>query len=113
MHKIQNLKIKIFADGTDSKQMYELDKKDYINGFTTNLTLMRKSGITDYKKFALEILSQIRQKPISFEVFADDKKSIIRQAGKIKNWGKQIYVKIPVVNTQGKFSGKAIRELSS
>ena len=69
MLKIKNLKIKIFADGADPKQIYELDKKDYIKGFTTNPTLMKKAGITDYKKFALEILSQIKQKPISFEVF--------------------------------------------
>ena len=85
MLKIQNLKIKIFADGADSKQIYELDKKDYIKGFTTNPTLMRKAGITDYKKFALAILSQIRQKPISFEVFSNEIDAMEKQAMEIYN----------------------------
>ena len=112
MHKIQNLKIKIFADGADPKQIYELDKKDYIKGFTTNPTLMRKSGITDYKKFALEILNQIRQKPISFEVFSNEIDAMEEQAMEISSWGKNVNVKIPITNTKGKSTIDLVGRLS-
>mgnify|MGYP000011663494 FL=1 len=112
MLKIQNLKIKIFADGANSKQIYELDKKDYIKGFTTNPTLMRKSGITDYKKFALEILSQIRQKPISFEVFSNEIDAMEEQAMEISSWGKNVNVKIPITNTKGKSTVDLVGRLS-
>jgi len=112
MLKIQNLKIKIFADGADSKQIYEFDKKDYIKGFTTNPTLMRKSGITDYKKFALEILSQIRQKPISFEVFSNEIDAMEEQAMEISSWGKNVNVKIPITNTKGKSTVDLVGRLS-
>ena len=112
MHKIQNLKIKIFADGADSKQIYEFDKKDYIKGFTTNPTLMRKSGITDYKKFALEILNQIRQKPISFEVFSNEIDAMEEQAMEISSWGKNVNVKIPITNTKGKSTVDLVGRLS-
>ena len=112
MLKIQNLKIKIFADGADSKQIYEFDKKDYIKGFTTNPTLMKKAGITDYKKFALEILSQIRQKPISFEVFSNEIDAMEEQAMEIYSWGKNVNVKIPITNTKGKSTVDLVGRLS-
>ena len=83
MSKIKNLKIKVFADGADPKQIYDLNKKEYIKGFTTNPTLMRKAGIKDYKKFGVELLSHIKQKPISFEVFSDDIKIMEKQAMEI------------------------------
>ena len=112
MLKVKNLKIKIFADGADSKQMYELNKKDYIKGFTTNPTLMKKAGIIDYKKFALEILSQIKQKPISFEVFSDEIDTMEEQAVEISSWGKNVNVKIPITNTKGKSTADLIGRLS-
>ena len=112
MLKIKNLKIKIFADGADPKQIYELDKKDYIKGFTTNPTLMKKAGITDYKKFALEILSQIRQKPISFEVFSNEIDAMEEQAMEIYSWGKNVNVKIPITNTKGKSTVDLVGRLS-
>ena len=112
MLKIKNLKIKIFADGADPKQIYELDKKDYIRGFTTNPTLMKKAGITDYKKFALEILSQIKQKPISFEVFSDEIDTMEEQAMEISSWGKNVNVKIPITNTKGKSTIDLVGRLS-
>jgi len=112
MLKIKNLKIKIFADGAEPKQIYELDKKDYIKGFTTNPTLMKKAGITDYKKFALEILSQIKQKPISFEVFSDEIDEMEEQAIEISSWGKNVNVKIPITNTKGKDTVDLVGRLS-
>ena len=112
MLKIQNLKIKIFADGADPKQIYELNKKDYIKGFTTNPTLMKKAGIIDYKKFALEILSQIRQKPISFEVFSNEIDAMEEQAMEISSWGKNVNVKIPITNTKGKSTVDLVGRLS-
>ena len=112
MLKIQNLKIKIFADGADSKQIYEFDKKDYIKGFTTNPTLMKKAGIIDYKKFALEILSQIKQKPISFEVFSNEIDAMEEQAMEISSWGKNVNVKIPITNTKGKSTVDLVGRLS-
>ena len=112
MLKIQNLKIKIFADGADPKQIYELNKKDYIKGFTTNPTLMKNAGIIDYKKYALEILSQIKQKPISFEVFSDEIDTMEEQAVEISSWGKNVNVKIPITNTKGKSTVDLIGRLS-
>ena len=112
MLKIKNLKIKIFADGAEPKQIYELNKKDYIKGFTTNPTLMKKAGITDYKKFALKILSQIKQKPISFEVFSDEIDIMEEQAVEISSWGKNVNVKIPITNTKGTSTVDLIGRLS-
>ena len=112
MLKIKNLKIKIFADGADPKQIYELNKKDYIKGFTTNPTLMKNAGIIDYKKYALEILSQIKQKPISFEVFSDEIDTMEEQAMEISSWGKNVNVKIPITNTKGKSTVDLIGRLS-
>ena len=112
MSEIKNLKVKIFADGADPKQIYDLNQKEYIKGFTTNPTLMRKAGIKDYKKFAIELLSHIKQKPISFEVFSDDIKIMEEQAMEIFSWGKNVNVKIPITNTKGESTVELISRLS-
>jgi len=104
-------KIKIFSDGADLESFRKLADKSYIQGFTTNPTLMRKAGVEDYTKFAKEVLAIIGEKPISFEVFADDEKNMARQAHIIKEWGKNVYVKIPIVNSQGKPMLKLIQDL--
>ncbi|MBI3563085.1 MAG: transaldolase [Gammaproteobacteria bacterium] len=100
MNKIEDLKVKIFADGADKSGMLEMYAKPFIKGLTTNPTLMRKVGITDYKAFAKEILSEIKDKPLSFEVFSDDFNDMERQALEIAGWGENVYVKIPVTNTK-------------
>ena len=112
MSEIKNLKVKIFADGADPKQIYDLNQKEYIKGFTTNPTLMRKAGIKDYKKFAIELLNHIKQKPISFEVFSDDIKIMEEQAMEIFSWGKNVNVKIPITNTKGESTVELISRLS-
>ena len=94
-----NLKIKIFSDGADVSEMENASKLGIIRGFTTNPTLMKKSGITDYKKFALDAISKVNNLPISFEVFSDDFESMEKEAIKISGWGENVYVKIPVTNT--------------
>jgi len=101
MKMIEDLQIKIFADGAEKPGMMELYKKPYIKGFTTNPTLMRKAGISDYKAFALDILHEINDRPVSFEVFSDDMDEMHRQALLIRDWGENVYVKIPVSNTLG------------
>ena len=100
MKTLSDLKVAIFADGAEKAGMLEMYAKPYIKGFTTNPTLMRKAGIKDYEKFAREILQEIPDRPISFEVFADDFPEMARQARKIATWGKNIRVKIPVTNTR-------------
>lgn len=100
-YSFENLKIKLFADGADLNDMLEMNTKPHIKGLTTNPTLMRKAGITDYKGFALEVLAQITVKPISFEVFSDDLEDMKRQGIEISSWGENVYVKIPVTNTLG------------
>lgn len=104
--------IKIFADGADKKGILEMYNNPRIGGFTTNPTLMRKAGITDYIAFAKDILLAIPDKPISFEVFADDLAEMKRQALEIKTWGANVYVKIPVMNTKRVSTAGLIRELS-
>lgn len=106
-----DLKVKVFADGADKLSMLEMAKKDHVQGLTTNPTLMRKSGVTQYEAFAREILSEIKTKPISFEVFSDDFDDMKRQALKIAGWGDNVYVKIPVTNTKGESCTPLIREL--
>jgi len=96
----RELSVKIFADGADKAGMLEMAEKPFIQGLTTNPTLMRKAGITEYKEFALDVLEDIRDKPISFEVFSDDFTEMERQAHEIATWGSNIYVKIPVTNTK-------------
>ena len=110
--KIENLKVKLFADGADRQGMRDMLKKPYIKGFTTNPTLMRKAGIQDYEGFAREILKDIKEHPISFEVFSDDFAEMAKQAEKIKSWGDNVYVKVPITNTQGNPSYDLIRDLT-
>jgi transaldolase len=109
---VGDLKIKIFADGADLKSIGAAASDSRIRGFTTNPTLMRAAGVNDYKGFALEALRLIGDRPISFEVFADDFPTMADQAREIASWGQNIYVKIPVTNTKGEFSGPLIAELS-
>ncbi len=106
-------KVKIFSDGADTKEMIEMAQLPYIQGLTTNPTLMKKSGITNYEKFALEVLSEIKNKPISFEVFSDDFDEMETQAKKIASWGENVYVKIPVSNTLGEPTSVLINKLTS
>ena len=107
------MKIKIFCDSADYKQIRFYNNKSIVNGFTTNPSLMRLSGANDYKKYSLKILNICKKKPISFEVFADNKREMLLQAYKIAKWGKNIYVKVPVINSKGNYMGSVIKELSS
>ena len=100
MKKISDLNIKIFADGADKTSMLKLNSIDYIKGLTTNPTLMKKAGIKDFKSFAMGILSEIKEKPISFEVFSDDFEEMEDQALEIASWAPNVYVKIPITNTK-------------
>lgn len=109
---ISRLKIKIFADGAELSSMLELYNKPYIQGLTTNPTLMNKAGIKDYVAFAKEVLKHVTKKPISFEVFSDDFAEMERQARIINSWAKNIYVKIPVTDTRGKSTAPLVRKLS-
>ena len=103
---------KIFCDIADINLIKKFNKKKIVKGFTTNPSLIRKAGAKSYEKYCKNILN-FTEKPISFEVFADDNKNIIKQALKIKNWGKQVYVKIPVTNSKGFFLGNVIKQLNS
>jgi transaldolase len=96
------LQVKIFADGADLRGMIEMTRNPHVSGFTTNPTLMHKAGVRDYEAFAREILAHVTDKPISFEVFADDEREIERQANRIAGWGTNVFVKIPVTTTQGR-----------
>jgi len=100
MKKIHDLKTKIFADGADKEAMLEMYQKPFIKGLTTNPTLMNKAGIRDYRAFCKDILSLIKDKPLSFEVFSDDFKEMERQALEIASWGDNVYVKVPITNTK-------------
>ena len=106
------MKTKIFCDTADYKIIKKFTKSSLVQGFTTNPSLMRLAGARNYESYAKNILKICSNKPISFEVFADDADEMIRQGLKIKEWGKNVYVKIPVTNSKGKFSGKTIRYLS-
>ena len=106
------MKIKIFADGADKSEILEMYKNPNIAGFTTNPTLMRKAGITDYIAFAKDLLMEIPDKPISFEVFADEFDEMERQALEIAGWGKNVYVKIPIMNTKRQVSYNLVQKLS-
>ena len=112
MEKINNLNVKIFADGADKSKMLEMYSKPFIKGLTTNPTLMNKAGIKDYKAFCLDILSEIKDKPISFEVFSDDFDDMERQALEIASWGSNVYVKIPIMNTKRIPSYFSVKKLS-
>ncbi|MGA3163582.1 MAG: transaldolase [Verrucomicrobiota bacterium] len=112
MHTLKDLKIKIFADGADKAGMLQLNANPLIKGMTTNPTLMRKAGLTDFEAFARDILQHINVKPVSFEVFSDDFLEMRRQALKITSWAKNIYVKIPITNTRGESSLPLVRDLA-
>lgn len=112
MKGIEHLKVKIFADGADKSGMIEMANHPYVKGLTTNPTLMKKAGIQNYKAFALEILSEIKHKPISFEVFSDDFQDMERQANEIASWADNVYIKIPVTNTQKQPCYELINKLS-
>jgi transaldolase len=107
------LRVKVFADGADLAGMLDMAGQAYISGFTTNPTLMRKAGISDYASFAREILGHITDRPISFEVFSDDFVEMERQAQTIASWGANVYVKIPVTNTRGESAAPLVKRLSA
>jgi len=107
------MSIKIFCDIADLNLIKKFSRKKIVKGFTTNPSLMRKAGAKDYKSYSKKILKVSRNKPISLEVFADSHKSMIEQGVKINNWGKNIYVKVPVVNSKNKFTGKVIKDLNN
>src|SRR5215213_4289558 len=109
---VNRLHINIFADGADLKSMKEAAANPMVKGFTTNPTLMRQAGITDYKAFAREVLAAIPDRPVSFEVFADDFATMEAQGREIASWGDNVYVKIPVTNTKGEFAGPLLATLS-
>ena len=107
------MKIKIFCDIADYRIIKFYNKKNIVNGFTTNPSLMRLAGAKNYKAYCKKILKICKKKPISFEVFADDKNNMLKQAYKINSWGNNVYVKIPVVNSKGTFMGSIINQLSN
>lgn len=109
----KKFKTKIFADGANLNEIVNLNKNQIIKGFTTNPTLMRKAGVDDYEKFCKKLLSKISDKPVSFEVFADDFGEIIEQAKKIHSWGKNVYVKVPIMNTKKEYAYRTIKKLST
>jgi transaldolase len=112
LKSIGELRVKLFADGADRAGMLEMYRLPYISGFTTNPTLMRKAGIADYRAFAKDILRAIPDRPISFEVFADEFDEMERQALEIGGWGDNVYVKIPVTDTEGRSTVEVIRRLA-
>lgn len=110
--KLKDLAIKLFADGAEIATMLDLYKNPLIKGFTTNPTLMKQSGITNYRQFAIEILQAIPDRPISFEVFSDELDEMKRQALAINEWAENVYVKIPITDSYGKFTFKLIEDLA-
>ena len=106
------MRTKIFCDIADYKTIKLFNKKPLVDGFTTNPSLMRLAGAKNYRNYSLKILKVCKKKPISFEVFADNFKDMLKQAYEINSWGKNVYVKIPVVNSKGVFTGPVIKELS-
>ena len=108
---LDNLSVKIFADGANLKDIIEMNSNPLIKGLTTNPTLMKKAGVKNYKSFALEVLSHVRDKPISFEVFSDNLDEMHRQAIQIASWGENVFVKIPITNSQGISTHKLVADL--
>ena len=107
------MKTKIFCDIADFKTIKIFNQKTFVDGFTTNPSLMRLAGARNYKDYSIKILKICKKKPISFEVFADSPQEMLKQAYKINSWGKNVYVKIPVINSKGVFMGSVIKELSN
>src|ERR1700691_5194064 len=112
MKMVSDLKVKIFADGADKAGMLEMYRNPIIRGFTTNPTLLRKAGVRDYEAFARDVIEAIPDRPISFEVIADDFTEMETQAHTISRWGSNVFVKIPVTNTEGRSSVQLVRNLS-
>lgn len=112
MKRLSDLKVKIFGDGADKAAILNLYAKPHIHGFTTNPTLMRKAGLTDYAEFAHRLLERVTEHPISFEVFADEPEEMRRQAHTIASWAQNVYVKVPVTSTTGESMAPLVRELS-
>ncbi len=108
---VRDLKVKIYADGADLKSMLEEYNKGIVSGFTTNPSLMKAAGIKNYKEFGRDVLNEIKDMPISFEVFGDDEETILKEARELFTWGENVYVKIPVVNTKGEFNENIIKTL--
>jgi transaldolase len=113
MKSVSDLRVQIFADGADKASILELARNSYIKGFTTNPTLMRATGVTDYQGFALELLEHITDRPISFEVFADEEPEMEEQARHIASWGKNVFVKVPIMRTTGEPTYDLIHALSA
>lgn len=113
MKKVEELKVKIFADGADKAGMLEMYEKPFVKGLTTNPTLMKKAGITDYRAFCKDILTSINDKPLSFEVFSDDFSEMERQALEIASWGDNVYVKIPITNTKQETCYALVKKLAN
>ena len=111
MNKLKNLDIKIFADGADLVSIEKLNMNKDISGFTTNPSLMKKAGVTDYKKFCQDVLKITKDKPVSFEIFSDDLDEMYDQANEIASWGKSIFVKIPITNSKGEKTSGLIKKL--
>ena len=113
MKKVEELKVKIFADGADKAGMLEMYEKPFVKGLTTNPTLMKKAGIRDYRAFCKDILTSINDKPLSFEVFSDDFAEMERQALEIASWGDNVYVKIPITNTKQETCYALVKKLAN
>ena len=111
MNKLKNLDIKIFADGADLVSIEKLNMDQNISGFTTNPSLMKKAGVTNYKKFCQDVLKITKDKPVSFEIFSDDLDKMYDQANEIASWGKSIFVKIPITNSKGEKTSGLIKKL--
>ena len=112
MKKIEDLKVKIFSDGANKKDMLEMSSKTFVKGLTTNPSLIKKAGVKDYEAFAKDILSTIKDKPISFEVFSDDFDEMEKHAMKITSWADNVYVKIPITNTKKESTKELIQRLA-
>jgi transaldolase len=110
---MSDLKIKIYSDGADAQEIIKMDSENFVDGFTTNPTLMKTSGITDYLAFAKEVLSGVKEKSISFEVFSDELDDMYRQALILRDLGDNVWVKIPVSNTKGEYTYPLIKKLSN
>jgi transaldolase len=113
MPALDDMRVKLFADGAELSVIARMSVDPLIKGFTTNPTLMRKAGVDDYREFALRVLEVVPDRPVSFEVFSDDFAEMERQALEIASWGENVFVKVPVTNTEGVFSGPLVRSLSA
>lgn len=109
----KDLKIKIYSDGANKEDILSAYKSKTVDGFTTNPTLMKKAGVTDYEKFAKEVLAEVKDASISFEVFSDELEQMEREARKIKEWGKNVHVKIPITNTKGQSTAPLVKKLAN